>query len=65
MVEINCRSRNRFAHSHLVSMRMFETTDSKVARRYRHDQHRRQKTIVKIEGLLVVGSCIEMCCESI
>jgi hypothetical protein len=29
-------------------MRTFETTDSKVARRCRYDQHRRQKTIVKI-----------------
>jgi hypothetical protein len=65
MIEINCGSRNRFAYSYLVSMRTFETTDSKVARRCRHDQHRRQKTIVKMEGLLVMGSHIEVCCESI
>jgi hypothetical protein len=65
MIEIDCGSRNRLAHSYLVSMRTFETTDSKVARCCRHDRHRRRKTIVKIEGLLVTRSHIEVCCESI
>jgi hypothetical protein len=36
-------------------MQTFETTDPKVARRCRYDQHRRQKTTVEAEGLLVTG----------
>jgi len=42
-----------------------QTTYAKAARRCRHDQHRRRKTTVKIEGLLATGSGIEVCCESI
>jgi hypothetical protein len=36
-------------------MQSFETTDPKVARRCRYDQHRRQKTTLIIEGTLVTG----------
>jgi hypothetical protein len=36
-------------------MHTFETTDSKVARRYRYDQHRGQKTTVTVEGSPVTG----------
>jgi hypothetical protein len=36
-------------------MQTFETTDPKVARRCRYDQHRRQKTAVTVEGSLVTG----------
>jgi hypothetical protein len=36
-------------------MQMFETTDSKVAGRYRYDQHRGQKTTVTVEGSPVTG----------
>jgi hypothetical protein len=48
-------SRNRFACSNLVYMQTFETTDPKVARRCRYDQHRGQKTAVTVEGALVTG----------
>jgi hypothetical protein len=34
---------------------MFETTDSKVARRCRYHQHRGQKTTVTVEGSPVTG----------
>jgi hypothetical protein len=36
-------------------MQMFETTDPKVARRCRYDQHRGQKTTLTVEGSLVTG----------
>jgi hypothetical protein len=36
-------------------MQSFETTNPKVARRCRYDQHRRQKTTLIIEGTLVTG----------
>jgi hypothetical protein len=36
-------------------MLTFETTDSKVARRCRYDQHRGQKTTLTLEGSLVTG----------
>jgi hypothetical protein len=36
-------------------MHTFETTDPKVARRCRYDQHRRQKTTVTVKGSLVTG----------
>jgi hypothetical protein len=36
-------------------MQSFETTNPKVARRCRYDQHRRQKTTLTIEGTLVTG----------
>jgi len=36
-------------------MQTFETTDPKVARRCRYDQHRGQKTTVKLKGSLVTG----------
>jgi hypothetical protein len=48
-------SRNRFACSGLVYMQTFETTDPKVARRCRYDQHRGQKTTVTVEGSLVTA----------
>jgi hypothetical protein len=48
-------SRNRFVCSGLVYMQTFETTDPKVARRCRYDQHRGQKTIVSVKGSLVTG----------
>jgi hypothetical protein len=49
------RGGNRFIRCGLVNMLTFETTDSKVARRCRYDQHRRQKTTLTIEGSLVTG----------
>jgi hypothetical protein len=36
-------------------MQTFETTNAKVARRCRYDQHRGQKTAVTVEGALVAG----------
>jgi hypothetical protein len=48
-------SRNRFTSCLLLGMQMFETTDPKVARRCRYDQHRGQKTTVTVEGSLVTG----------
>ena len=36
-------------------MRTFETTDPKVARRCRYDQHRGQKTILTLEGSAVAA----------
>jgi hypothetical protein len=36
-------------------MQTFETTDAKVARRCRYDQHRGQKTTLTVEGSLVTG----------
>jgi hypothetical protein len=36
-------------------MQSFETTNPKVARRCRYDQHRGQKTTLTIEGTLVTG----------
>jgi hypothetical protein len=36
-------------------MQSFETTDPKVARRCRYDQHRGEKTTLTIEGTLVTG----------
>jgi hypothetical protein len=36
-------------------MQTFETTNSKVARRCRYDQHRGQKTTVTVEGSPVTG----------
>jgi hypothetical protein len=36
-------------------MHTFETTDPKVARHCRYDQHRGQKTAVTVEGSLVTG----------
>jgi hypothetical protein len=36
-------------------MPTFETTDSKIARRCRYDQHRGQKTTVTVEGSPVTG----------
>jgi hypothetical protein len=36
-------------------MHTFETTDAKVARRCRYDQHRGQKTTLTVEGSLVTG----------
>jgi hypothetical protein len=36
-------------------MQTFETTDTKVARRCRYDQHRSQKTTVTVEGSPVAG----------
>jgi hypothetical protein len=36
-------------------MPTFETTNPKVARRCRYDQHRGQKTAVTVEGSLVTG----------
>jgi hypothetical protein len=36
-------------------MQTFETTDPKVARRCRFDQHRGQKTTVRVEGSLVTA----------
>jgi hypothetical protein len=36
-------------------MPIFETTDSKVARRCRYDQHRGKKTTLTVEGSLVTG----------
>jgi hypothetical protein len=46
---------NRFACSGFVYMKTFETTDPKVARRCRYDQHRGQKTSLTVEGWLVTG----------
>ena len=37
------------------SMHTFETTDPKLARRCRYDQHRRQQTTVTVKGSLVKG----------
>ena len=48
-------SRNRFARRGLVYMQTFETTDPKVAKRCRYDQHRAQKTSLMVEGSLVTG----------
>jgi hypothetical protein len=48
-------SRNRSAHRDLVSMQRFATTDPKVARRCRYDQHRGQKTTLTVKGSLVTG----------
>jgi hypothetical protein len=36
-------------------MQRFETTDRKVARRCRYDQHRGQKTVVTVDGSRVTG----------
>jgi hypothetical protein len=36
-------------------MQTFETTDRKVARRCRFDQHRGQKTTLTVRGSLVTG----------
>jgi hypothetical protein len=36
-------------------MQTFGTTDAKVARRCRYDQHRGKKTTVTVEGSLVTG----------
>jgi hypothetical protein len=36
-------------------MQTFETTDAKVARRCRYDQHRGQKTTLTVAGSLVSG----------
>jgi hypothetical protein len=36
-------------------MQTFQTTDPKVARRCRYDQHRGQKTTVQLKGSLVTG----------
>jgi hypothetical protein len=36
-------------------MKTFETTDSKIARRCRYDQHRGQKTTVSVDGSLVTA----------
>jgi hypothetical protein len=36
-------------------MQTFETTDPKVARRFRYDQHRGQKTALMVKGSLVTG----------
>jgi len=36
-------------------MQTFETTDAKVARRCRYDQHRGRKTTLTLEGSLVTG----------
>jgi hypothetical protein len=36
-------------------MQTFDTTDPKVARRCRYDQHRGQKTTVTVEGSPVTG----------
>ncbi len=36
-------------------MTTFETTDPKVARRCRYDQHRGQKTILTVEGSAVAA----------
>jgi hypothetical protein len=36
-------------------MQTFETTDAKVARRCRYDQHRGQKTTVTVEGSPITG----------
>jgi hypothetical protein len=36
-------------------MHMFETTNPKVARRCRYDQHRGQKTSLTVKGSLVTG----------
>jgi len=36
-------------------VKTFETTDPKVARRCRYDQHRGQKTTVTVEGSLVTA----------
>jgi hypothetical protein len=36
-------------------MQTFETTDPKVARRCRYDQHRGQKTTLTVRGSLVTG----------
>ncbi len=36
-------------------MPTFETTNAKVARRCRYDQHRGQKTTVTVDGSLVTG----------
>jgi hypothetical protein len=36
-------------------MQTFQTTDPKVARRCRYDQHRGQNTTVKLKGSLVTG----------
>jgi hypothetical protein len=36
-------------------MQTFETTDTKVARRCRYDQHRGQKTTLTVKGSLVTG----------
>jgi hypothetical protein len=47
--------RNRFGCSGLVYMQTFETTDPKIARRCRYDQHRGQKTILTVKGFLVTG----------
>jgi hypothetical protein len=36
-------------------MYRFETTDPKVARRFRYDQHRAKKTALTVKGSLVTG----------
>jgi hypothetical protein len=36
-------------------MQTFDTTDPKIARRCRYDQHRGQKTTVTVEGSPVTG----------
>jgi hypothetical protein len=48
-------ARNRLAWRNLISMQTLETTDAKVARRCRYDQHRFQKTTLTIGGSLVTG----------
>jgi hypothetical protein len=36
-------------------MQVFETTNAKVARRCRYDQHRGQKTALTVNGSLITG----------
>jgi hypothetical protein len=36
-------------------MQTFETTDRKVARRCRYDQHRDRKTILMVRGSILTG----------
>ena len=48
-------ARNGSACRRLISMHTIETTDAKIARRCRYDQHRFQKTTLTIKGCLVTG----------
>jgi hypothetical protein len=44
-----------FRSRSLVNMQTFDTTNSKVARRCRYDQHHGKKTTVTVEGSSVTG----------
>jgi len=46
---------DRFENYSSVKMQTFETTDRKVARRCRYDQHRDRKTTLTVRGSTLTG----------